>query len=60
MSMKIVNGNPALQIIAVSKYQSFDLIIMSTNTIGAMKKFTLASVTNKVVYHSEIPVLLIR
>ncbi|MGB3366186.1 MAG: universal stress protein [Acidaminobacteraceae bacterium] len=60
ISMKIINGNPAHQIMAVSKDQGFDLIIMSTHTVGAMKKFTLGSVTNKVVYNSEIPVLLIR
>lgn len=60
ISMKVVNGNPAHQIMTVSKNQNFDVIIMSTHGVGALQKLTLGSVTHKVVNHSEVPVLIVR
>jgi len=60
ITMKVVNGNPAHQIMTVSKNQNFDVIIMSTHGVGALKKLTLGSVTHKVVNHSEVPVLIVR
>lgn len=60
ITMKIINGNPAHKIMVYSKEHDFDVIIMSTHGIGALRKFTLGSVTHKVVNHSEVPVLIVR
>tara|TARA_Y100000588_G_C13977526_1_gene805718 strand:+ start:232 stop:723 length:492 start_codon:yes stop_codon:yes gene_type:complete len=60
ITMKVVNGNPAHQIMTVSKKENFDVIIMSTHGVGALQKLTLGSVTHKVVNHSEVPVLIVR
>jgi len=60
ITMKIVNGKPAHQIMTISKNQDFDVIIMSTHGVSALKKLTLGSVTHKVVNHSEVPILVVR
>ncbi len=60
VTMKLVNGDPAHQIMSLSKKHAFDVIIMSTHGVSALKKLTLGSVTHKVVNHAEVPVLIIR
>lgn len=53
-------GNPAATILDVAEKNECDLILMCTHGMGAMKRFLLGSVTNKVVHHAHIPVLIIR
>lgn len=53
-------GNPAATIIDVAEKNECDLIIMCTHGMGTMKRFLLGSVTNKVVHHAHIPVLIVR
>ena len=53
-------GNPAATILEVAQKNECDLIMMCTHGMGAMKRFLLGSITNKVVHHAHIPVLVIR
>lgn len=53
-------GNPAATILDVAEKNDCDLILMCTHGMGAMKRFLLGSITNKVVHHAHIPVLIVR
>jgi nucleotide-binding universal stress UspA family protein len=53
-------GNPAVKILEVSRRHDIDLIAMSTHGRSGIGRWLLGSVAEKVVRHSEIPVLLLR
>jgi len=53
-------GNPAENILSVCKQQQIDLVAMSTHGRSGISRWLLGSVAEKVVRHSEIPVLLYR
>lgn len=53
-------GDPASTILEIAENQDFDMIIMCTHGMSIVKRFALGSVTNKVVHHSNVPVLVIR
>ncbi|KDR94837.1 Nucleotide-binding universal stress protein, UspA family [Peptoclostridium litorale DSM 5388] len=53
-------GHPAEVILDVSRLEYFDMIVMCTHGMGAAKRFTLGSTTDKVVHYSNVPVLIIR
>ena len=53
-------GNPADKILEISKQDDIDLIAMSTHGRSGIGRWLLGSVTEKVVRHSDIPVLLLR
>lgn len=54
-------GDPASEILHLAERDpSIDLIVMNTHGMSAPKRFLLGSVTNKVVHHAKIPVLVIR
>ena len=53
-------GNPAENILSVCKLQQIDLVAMSTHGRSGISRLLLGSVAEKVVRHSEIPVLLYR
>lgn len=53
-------GNPAENILSVCKRQQIELIAMSTHGRSGISRWLLGSVAEKVVRHSEIPVLLYR
>ncbi len=53
-------GDPASVIIDVASREKCDMIVMCTHGMGAMKRFFLGSVTNKVVHHADVPVLVVR
>jgi len=57
---RIVSGNPASEILECAGEENCDMIIMSTHSMNTIKRFLLGSVTNKVVLHSKIPVLVVR
>lgn len=54
-----VIGHPADKIISIAADENVDLIIMATHGMGKVKRFLMGSVTNNVVHHSKIPVLVI-
>jgi nucleotide-binding universal stress UspA family protein len=53
-------GNPAAKILEVSRRHDIDLIAMSTHGRSGIGRWLLGSVAEKVVRHSEKPVLLLR
>jgi len=56
----IEDGYIGLSIIDYAEKEEVDLIIMCTHGMGGLKRFTLGSVTHKVVMHATVPVLVIR
>lgn len=60
VSTKITVGDPAGAILDVAEKENCDMIIMCTHGMSRTKRFLLGSVTNKVVHHATIPVLVIR
>ncbi|MCT4583310.1 MAG: universal stress protein [Peptostreptococcaceae bacterium] len=52
-------GHPAEEIISKAIEEDADLIIMATHGMGGLKRFLIGSVTNNVVHHSKIPVLVL-
>ena len=60
IQVKETAGDPAVEIIEEAKKGNYDLIIMKTHGMKATKRFMLGSVTDKVVHHVSIPVLVVR
>lgn len=60
VTTKTALGDPAVTILEVAEKEGCDLIIMCTHGMTRSKRFLLGSVTNKVVLHTKIPVLVIR
>jgi nucleotide-binding universal stress UspA family protein len=56
----IVEGHPAEEIIKVANEQSADLIVMGALGVTGIKKYLIGSVAEKVVRHSNVPVLTVR
>lgn len=53
-------GDASSIIIETSEEEECDLIVMCTHGMSAIKRFLLGSVTNKVVHHASIPVMVVR
>ena len=60
VEIKTEYGDPAEIIIDMAEKQEFDYIIINSHRIDSKKRFLLGSVTNKVVHHATIPVLVIK
>lgn len=60
MESKVVEGNPADEIIKAAEEGSVELIIMGGIGKTGLDKFLLGSVAEKVVRNSKIPVLVVR
>lgn len=56
---KILYGNPSEEIINLMKKKKFDLLIMGKKCVTKVTGPTLASVSNTLVQHSKIPVMVI-
>lgn len=57
---KMLQGDPASQIMKYADEQKFDLIVIGAHGLSGVKKFLLGSVTSKVSYHSMVPVLIVK
>jgi len=57
---RILKGDASTQIINYSEDNKIDLITLSTHGTGALKHFLFGSVAEKVLRHSNCPVLTIR
>lgn len=55
-----LSGNPAQQIIKFAEDNKVDLIIMGNRGLGAFSRTFLGSVSNKVINHSKISVLVVK
>lgn len=53
-------GDPAHAIIEYVEREGCDAIVMSTHSNKALKRFLLGSVTDKVVHHAKVSVLVVR
>ena len=53
-------GNPAAKILEVSRRHDIDLIAMSTHGRSGIGRWLLGSIADKVVRHSDVPILLLR
>lgn len=53
-------GVPEEAIIEIAEKDGCDAIIMCTHGMGGIKRFTMGSVTNKVVHAATVPVMVIR
>jgi nucleotide-binding universal stress UspA family protein len=53
-------GNPAEQIITVAAEGGFDLVVVGSRGMGAVRRFLIGSVADRVVRHAGVPVLMVR
>jgi len=56
----VLEGNPAHEIVKFAEENDIELIVMGTLGKTGIQKFLLGSVTENVVRHSKVPVLVIR
>jgi nucleotide-binding universal stress UspA family protein len=57
---KQTSGDPAEEIVKMAENEGFHLVVMCTHGMGITKRLLIGSVTNKVVHHSQIPVLTVQ
>ena len=57
---KVLKGNPADKIITFAEDNDMDMIIVGSLGKGGYERFVLGSVSEKIVRHSKIPVLVVR
>ncbi|MDE1828829.1 MAG: universal stress protein [Thaumarchaeota archaeon] len=57
---KIMYGNEAWEITEFASYKKFDIIVMGSRGMGAVKEAFLGSVANNVVHRSKVPVLVVK
>ncbi|MCL5057980.1 MAG: universal stress protein [Actinobacteria bacterium] len=60
LEVKVIWGNPAMEICRESKEGRFDLIIMGSRGLGEIKGYLMGSISNRVVRHASCPVLIVR
>ena len=60
VSMKLQEGEPADEIVAVAKEGNFDVVVMGCQGLGGIVKFFLGSVSNRVANQAPCPVLIIK
>ncbi len=58
--MKLENYHPHEAVIAAAKSKGAELIVMASHGRSGMKAVLLGSVTQKVLVHSEVPILVCR
>ncbi len=56
---KIVEGNPANEILKFAENTKMDIIIIGSIGVTGLKKFTMGSVAEKVVRHTKLPVMVV-
>lgn len=57
---KIMYGNEAWEITEFASYKKFDMIVLGSRGLGAIKEAFLGSVANAVVHRSKVPVLVVK
>lgn len=56
----ILVGDPTTEIIDYADQHESDLILIHTHGMGLVKRFTVGSVTNTIVHHANVPVLVVK
>lgn len=54
------SNDPAEKILEVLEKEDFDMVIMCSQGMSAGRRLRLGSVTNKVVYHVQVPILVVK
>lgn len=60
MDIKVIWGNPAMEICREAKEGRYELIVMGSRGLGEIKGYLMGSVSNRVVRHASCPVLIVR
>lgn len=60
VSIEIISGDPAQQIITVAEKEKIDLIAMSTHGRSGIARFVMGSVADKILHASRLPMWLVR
>lgn len=59
-SMNVLEGPPAEAILRVVETEHHDLIVMGSRGLGLFQELLLGSVSERVLRHAKVPVLLVR
>jgi nucleotide-binding universal stress UspA family protein len=59
-SMNVLEGPPADAILRVAETEKHDLIVMGSRGLGLFQELLLGSVSERVLRHAKIPVLIVR
>lgn len=57
---KLVEGNPAEEILRLADSEQSDLIVMGSRGLNPVKAFFLGSVSNRVSHYAKCPVLIVK
>ena len=57
---KVYEGNPAEKICQIAEEENYDLIVVADKGLGAIKRFFLGSISDKVVRHAKTSVLVVK
>ncbi len=60
LETKLLSGDPAKVIIQTAKQEDVDLIVISKGELGTLKELFLGSVSDHVLHHATVPVLLVK
>lgn len=58
--MKSVGGNPGEVIVRVAKEENASLIVTGTRGMGKIRRTFLGSISDFIIHHSHVPVLVCR
>ena len=56
----VAHGDPATEIVRVAEDGGFDVVVVGSHGSGFVKRVLVGSVSNHVVHHSTVPVLVVR
>ena len=60
VTTNVLEGPPAEAILDVAEAEKFDLIVMGSRGLGRLQGLLLGSVSDRVLHHAKIPVLIVR
>lgn len=56
----VLKGDPAARIVNFAEEQNVDMIVVGSHGIGGFERLVIGSVSEKVVRHAKVPVLVVR
>jgi nucleotide-binding universal stress UspA family protein len=56
----VLKGNPAERIVNFAEEQNVDMIVVGSHGIGKFERLVIGSVSEKIVRHAKVPVLVVR
>jgi nucleotide-binding universal stress UspA family protein len=59
-STKLLQGNPADEIIKIAEDEAYDLIVLGSRGLGSVGRILLGSVSDNVSRHATCPILIIK